>query len=284
MKYLYFTLVFLTGVFFCSCEEDEPAGISATGPLVIEGHIDSEGYTEVVFTSSIVPEGNSGTLDNSMIRWGKVTVSDGIKTIVLTGGPQSDYMPPYLYYGYGLYGTPGRTYTLEAEYDGKKVNAQCTMPTPTPIDRLECVSSGTAGLYSVMIHFTAPDDCPAYYHISTMLIGEEGHYYPSVLGTVCAETPGTHIEMPAYRGKHFGNSQSFTPLWHEGDMVGVCLARVSKEVYEFWTAYNNEVLFGGSQFVGVSESLPGNIVNGYGVWSARGVSHSAIEINRSQSL
>lgn len=259
-----------------SCQDDYADRSDNPGLLVVEGGIDSGGYVQVLLTSSIVPEAGGGTLDDCMIRWGKVTVSDGSKAVVLTGGPQNGYIPPYTYYSYDMIGEPGKTYTLTAEYDGKKVTSVSTMPVPTPISRLDCAPTDTPGMYSVTLYFESPDDCPAYYHISTRLIGEDSHLYPAILGTVEVNTPGIEISVPVYRGKHFGSAKEFSPLWPKGAEVKVVLERVSRQVYDFWTAYNDDVLFGGSQFVGSASDLPSNINGGLGVWSARGVSSGMI--------
>ncbi len=280
MKKLSFALLGCTVLMCASCQSEEPCCGNMSGALVVEGGIDSGGYIKVLLTSSIVPDADGGTLDDSVIRWGKITVDNGERSVVLTGGPDRNYIPPYTYYSYDMLGEPGKTYALTAEYGGRKVTSVCTMPDPTPIDRLECEAAGTPGLYSVTVCFESPSDCPAYYRICTQLIGEDEHPYPAVLGTVEINTPGIEVSVPAYRGKHFGNSKDFTPLWPEGAVVKVVLERVSRQVYDFWTAYNNEVLFGSSQFVGTSADLPGNINGGFGVWSARGVSSKSIHVGQ----
>ena len=59
--------------------------------------------------------------------------------------------------------------------------------------------------------------------------------------------------------------------------MSVRLERVSKQVYDFWSAFDNASMFGGSQFVTVDSSLPSNIEGGCGVWSAQGVDFSYIK-------
>lgn len=61
-----------------------------------------------------------------------------------------------------------------------------------------------------------------------------------------------------------------------GETVTVTLARVSREVFLFWRAYDNASLVNGSIFVGAPGSLPSNVSGGYGVWSAQGVSTRTI--------
>lgn len=258
---------------------DSSSGPSSPAPLTIEGHIDSEGYVSVLLTSSIIPSDEGGPLADAVIRWGKVSLSDGETTVILTGGPDRNYVPPYRYFNHSMEGKPGRTYTITAEYEGRKATSTCTMPRPTPIDSLTAGRvEGNDTLRTVTVHFTAPDDCPAYYHLSTRALGIDPRYYPAMLGCVIASTPGENISLPAYRGKHFSATTDFSPQWPEGCTAMVKLERVSEEVYRFWDAYNNMVLFGGSQFTETPESLPGNVSGGYGVWSAQGTDVMTIRL------
>lgn len=262
-----------------ACSADNASGPETSPPLTLEGHINSDGFVSVLLTSSIIPSTEGGSIDEAVVRWGKVTLSDGETSVVLSGGPDYDYAPPYRYFNHSVTGVPGRTYTITAEYRGRTVSSSCTMPVPTPIDSLTTGSvTDNDTLRTVTVHFTAPDDCPAYYHLSTRAVGLDLRLYPAILGCVTANTPGEHISLPAYRGKHFSEAADFTPQWPQGCTATVRLERVTPEVYRFWEAFNNVVLFGGSQFVGTPESLPGNVAGGYGVWSAQGASTMSVKL------
>lgn len=65
---------------------DTPADYSLDPQPVIEGWIDSDGYPNVIFTVAYSPEETDVSVADKLIRWGKVTVSDGSDTVVLTGG------------------------------------------------------------------------------------------------------------------------------------------------------------------------------------------------------
>lgn len=43
---------------------------------------------------------------DNLVRWGKVTVSDGDTAIVLTGGYDKRHFPPFLYKTYDMVGAP----------------------------------------------------------------------------------------------------------------------------------------------------------------------------------
>lgn len=240
---------------------------------VIEGWIDSDGYPRVIFTTSFVPDEANSTMADHLIRWGVVTISDGTSTVIMTGGPDKDMFPPYSYYTYNMIGKPGTTYTIEARYENYHARAECTMPEPPEIESVESsriASSDT--LREATVTVVAPPDCPAYYHISTMVIGEDSRFLPAMLGNYVAEVPGQKVRMPVYRGKTSLLAGDFVPQLPTNRRVRIRVERVTRAVYEFWKAFNEATLFGGSQFVGHSSSLPSNIDGGYGYWSAQGVS------------
>lgn len=250
----------------------EPADEAAAGEqrLVIDGYIDSDGEPEVILTLSANPE-VSTQLSDCLIKWGKVTVSDGIDTVILTGGRTNKRFPPYHYHSLSLCGTPGRTYTITAEYDGLTASAKCTMPMPTPIDGVSFTPRAD-GSMDANISFTAPTDCPAYYRIYTRLIGADSTYYPSRQGVVRADIPGQRITVPIHRGRQdITDHKAYTSTFPTGELVGIKLCRISPEVYRFFHEFENISIFGGGMILNITSPLPSNISSGYGVWSAQGV-------------
>lgn len=241
--------------------------------LVLEGWIDSNGTPVVLFSRSITPA-EEGELSQVPIRWGKVTVSDGEKSVVLTGGPNSDFFPPYRYYTAELTGVPGRTYTVTAEDGyGASVSATCYMPSPTPINRIEITPiEGSDSLLSARLYFTAPRDVPAYYYLTMTPLGVNQQPLPTVFGTVETAEAGAEISIPIFHPKQELQGQTTSPNLQRGEVFAVTLNRVEKPVYEFWKSYENAVVFGSSQFVNSGGSLSGNVNGGYGVWAAKATS------------
>lgn len=239
---------------------------------VIEGWIDDDGYPVVIFTASFVPDEGNVTIADKVIRWGKVTVSDGTREVVLTGSPDKRFFPPFVYRSYELQGRPGATYTLRADYLDLHAEAVCTMPPAIPPGSVEVRESpveGSDSLRSATLLITAPDDCPAYYHVSVSVRPDDRRYYPGMMGCVAATRPGEVVELPVFRGKTSLSADDFVPQLPRHSDVSIRLERVSGEVYRFWEAFNEATLFGGSQFVSHFTSLPGNVEGGFGVWSAR---------------
>lgn len=240
---------------------------------VIDGWLDSDGYPVVVFTASMQPGEGEQSVADKMIRWGKVTVSDETDTVILTGKLDRSYFPPYRYYTFGIKGQPGHTYRVTAEYEDIYAWAECTMPYPTPIDSLTLRPiEGNDSLRAGTLHFTAPEDCPAYYYLCMREFGDGGRPLPTMMGTVKATRPGEKISVGVYNPKNQLDTVPFVPQLKIGRQVEVKLCRVTEEVYDFWSSYENSVMFGGSQFITSETSAPGNVAGGYGVWSVQGVS------------
>lgn len=253
----------------CSCADDDDAVIAPRA--VIEGWIDSDGYPKVIFTESFVPGEDNANIVDKIIRWGVVTISDGDKTVIMTGSPDNTVFPPYSYTTYDIYGCPGKTYTIVAEYEGLKATASATMPEAPAIHGIvtEPVHDNDT-LRSVTLEIEAPDDCPAYYHVSTRVIPYEHRFYPAIMGCVSASALGSVVKVPVFRGKTSLSSADFVPQLPSNRTVIVRVERVTAAVYAFWQAFNEATLFGGSQFVGHDSSLGGNIGGGYGYWSPQG--------------
>lgn len=256
----------------------DEAEIQSERRLVVEGQIDSDGYPRVFLTLSATADDAGGAISDNVVKWGVISVSDGENEVILTGGPHPGLLPPFMYYSFDMKGEPGRTYTLTAEYEGMRVVSEATMPQPTPIEGMSIgIPDGDGQSRNLTIWFTAPGDCPAYYHLSAKVNGQDNRFYPCRLGAIAVTEAGSRVEMPVYRGRGVFSEETGT-AFAVGERVTVRLARVSPEVFDFWRAWDNAVLTGGSVFVGSSVSLPSNISGGYGVWSAQGISDLNVEI------
>ena len=247
--------------------------------LVIEGAFDSDGHPDIILTLSVVPDDRYTDISESLMRWATVSVSDqNGNTAVLTGSTSKRHFPPYHYYTYDIKGKPANKYTDHAKYMSLTPQKTVTRPTPPPNDSLTAERlPENDTLRALTVHFTAPRDCPAYYHISTYVEGRDRRYLPGTLGTAEAHTPGEHITVAAMRGKTSTDTLDFVPQMPVGARVAVKLERVDPEVYRFWREFSSAALFGHSQFFSSSFSLPTNIEGGLGVWSPQGVSEAIVE-------
>lgn len=261
------------------CDEGERE--AAPQRLVVEGWFNSGSYPEVLLNLSMVPTDEEGSVAESIVRWGVVSISDGEREVILTGGPSDKYFPPYHYYTFDMEGVPGRTYTLKATYRGMTVTSTAEMPYPTPIGSLSSTPvEGNDTLRHLTLTFTAPEDTPAYYHLSARAHSRDGREYPCMIGAHEVLKPGAEVSLPVYRGNRSTRpGENFDADFPEGETVTVTLARVSREVFLFWRAFDNASLVNGSVFVGAPGSLPSNITGGYGIWSPQGASTATLRLD-----
>lgn len=263
-KFFFCGIVLVSICIGCSSEEPQ-----VQPQLVIEGRIENGGFPDVTLTYSIVPDDGESITDK-LIRWGKITVSDGTTTEILTGSSQKGFIPPYHYYGHTISGTPGKTYTIRAEYNGKVVTSSVKMPKPTKIDEIIIKPvEGVDSLRQAIMYFTSPENCPAYYYLSIRKNGYDEQLLPCFLGVVGCFEPNKKISIGVFNPKTY-NTKKYEANLKRGESYIVCLNRVSEAVYKFRLAYNDMIAFSHNPFLSSSQSLPSNVDGGLGVWSAQG--------------
>lgn len=271
-----YILIMLACLLTAGCNDEMPD--TARTHAVIEAYISQGGTPEVFFTTSVSPS-QAGKINDVVVRWGKVTITDGRDTVIMTGGPLKGSFPPFHYYTPMITGKAGTTYTVTAEYDGIYATAKATIPEPTPVDSIIVHAvEGCDTLCSATLWFTAPAVTPAYYYISVLEDYPGARPLPAYLGTVTADHPGMPVSMPVYRPKYkYGAPKDYVPQLKRGARYQISLCRVEKPVYEFWNSYSSTVAFGsGSLFINSTVSLSGNVTGGYGIFSAQAQSQVTI--------
>lgn len=268
------TVMLAFGLFGCiGSEKEEPA----TPQLVIEGNIGSGEGATVQLTLSVVA-GEDAEFMEKLVKWGKVTLSDGERTEILAGGYAPDWMPPYRYFSNMMTGEPGKTYTVRAEYKGLCARSSVRMPLPTPIESIRVEPfNGNDTLRQVTLRFIAPQDCPAWYVVTIGPTGKRQQQLPSFLGTFSVSLPGQQVEVGVFNPKIF-NVKPYVANLRVGQEYVVSLNRVSREVYAFRQAYQEMIGFGHNPFLTTSQALPTNIEGGLGVWSAQGTSRRLVKV------
>lgn len=274
-----YCLIYVAAVlmmFMVSCDRTVAPAPTA---LVVDGWIDSGGYPVIVLTRTISPDaGKEIDVAECVVRWGKVTISDGEREVIMTGSTNEDYFPPYIYRTFDMRGEPGKTYTVTASYDGMQVTSSCRMPHPAEITDIEVSKvEDTDSLYGVLIDFV-PAPGEKYYHVLTKVHGKSGRLLPAFLGAIKTDDSVAVTGVPVYAPKRDTDEDDFSPHFKLGDVVEIALCTVTRDVYDFWLSYDDEVTFGGNQFVTSAGNLCSNITDGYGVWSAQGVTRHIVVI------
>ncbi|MBR1872523.1 MAG: DUF4249 domain-containing protein [Bacteroidales bacterium] len=247
--------------------------------IVVEGWIDS-GLPPIVMVTKSAPLSTEfrkiEDLGENIVRWAKVTVSDGTDEVVLIGRPDDHYDTGYIYTTAWMDGVPGRTYSLKVEYDGKVLTAKTTIPEPRTLDKIETVPSGDA--FSILATFSPSGE---YYAFFTRVEKVDSCYAPSFLGVFSNDDFQGREQLTT--GVNPGRTiarQTYTSSYNEGDKVHIKFCTMDRQTWEYWNAFQRVSSLSASPVFPVRENLPSNIEGGLGYWAGYGASWSTVEVHR----
>ena len=242
--------------------------------LVVEGWIEDNGFPVVILTKNINISNKYQSLDSlssCIVRWAKVTVSDGEKSVVLTGRYMKGYTPPYIYTTSHFRGEAGKTYLLTVEYGDFHATATTTIPKTQKIDELSverCAQSDT--LYQISLRYNDDEAEQNYYQIFTRVGGRDvRQYLAAYLGTIDNRVVKPKTKIPVYRGRDI-NTLDYTPYYTINDTVAVKFAHIDRTSYNFWYDYTRNLTTAGNMFFATAASLRSNIIGGTGYWCGMG--------------
>lgn len=242
--------------------------------LVVEGWIEDNGFPVVILTKNINISNKYQSLDSlssCIVRWAKVTVSDGEKSVVLTGRYMKGYTPPYIYTTSHFRGEAGKTYQLTVEYGDFHATATTTIPNTQKIDELtveRCAQSDT--LYQISLRYNDDEAEQNYYQIFTRVGGRDvRQYLAAYLGTIDNRVVKPKTKIPVYRGRDI-NTLDYTPYYTINDTVAVKFAHIDRTSYNFWYDYTRNLTTAGNMFFATAASLRSNIIGGTGYWCGMG--------------
>ena len=256
-----------------SCAEENYEEVEPV--LVVEGWIDEGGYPKVSLTQSLPLEGTIQILKNCIVKWAKVTVSDGERSVVLTGKYSEDYFPPYIYSTGEMKGEAGKTYYLTVQYGKFYATAETTIPAKVEVDAFEVGDEDDVYSIKALI-----DDNPLeknYYKFFIKVLERDSMYLSSNFAVIDDKDyvfPCT-VPVPIGKSRIFDDGNSY--VLTEKDCVMVKFAQVDSLAYSFWDNYKNMVELGQNVFFKYSNSLPTNISGGVGYWFGYGATEYLFE-------
>lgn len=134
-KYLIYSI--LCAVLMFGCNPDLDYSVKGyTQKIIVEAKIESGKYPEV-YLSLNVPLSkkiDSTNILDHVIRYAKVTISNGEETEILTSKWDISSFPPYVYKGTEIVGEEGKKYDLKVEYGGYTLYSTTTIPKKLRID------------------------------------------------------------------------------------------------------------------------------------------------------
>lgn len=282
-RLLFLFLIFL----FTACNQREDADDSGfSEKIVVEGWIENGDVAHVLLTKSkfLITSLDSTSIQDIVIRWAKVSVSDGETTEILTGRIDTNYFPPFLYRGSLLTGKAGKTYTLKIEYSNRIWIAETRIPEPVGIQELSASAvPDNDTLYRINATFRDPGDIKNYYKFFARVHHKNNRYLPSVMGNADDNLfSGQERNMPVNKGIEQAKIKEFIPEFTLGDTVDVKFCTMPGEGFRFWTGYENEILHGQNPFFPATRNLYTNIPEGLGLWCGYGTNIYTITYNKKE--
>lgn len=270
-------VILLALLALASCRKAETSGESR---LVVEGWIENGGHPVVMLSESIgITTGQQMSVRDfmdHMARWAKVTVSDGEKSVVLTGVPDPEYFPPYIFTTDRIVGEVGKRYSLTVEFKDYVATATTVIPVPVPLDTVYVKDVGADSTATVMCGFVDPQEKGNYYKVFTRTEGRDSHYHPSTFAFAADDVMNGYTELFLFSTQRLMDF-AILPNIMEGDSLSVKLCTMTEEIYRYWndfeykTAYSafNQNPSGTDSYSNVSGAL--GYWAGYGVEKEKGV-------------
>lgn len=278
-------IALLTPLFtLASCESDDLP--RQTDEIVVEGWIEDNGYPIVILSRTVNISNKYQSVDslsNYIIKWAKVTISDGEQQVVLTGKYTKDYFPPYIYTTSRLLGKAGKTYTITIDCPNHHATATTTIPYPEPINELlveKCADSDT--LYQISMQLKNTAEKHRFYQIFTRVGSASRQYSAAPLGTIDTQVLTPNSKIMVMRGRSVLKKE-YTPYFSITDTVAVKLASIDETSYNFWHDYTRSLTTNGNMFFSTQEKIRSNITGGMGYWCGMGTTTKYVIIaNASQ--
>ncbi len=281
MKRFAIWLLCLSGLFLACQHDDVPQGAPQ---LVVEGWID-HGGPPVVMVSTTYPISERRTqldeLQDAMVRWARVAVSDGEDEVVLTGRPDKRYFPPYVYSTTEMRGRAGRTYRLTVDYHHYHAEAQTTVPEPVRLDSLRVLPTDLDTLYQLRAWFRDnPAERNRYVYFVSM-----GYLSPMWLSSYMHTVDDTllqpgddEVSLPIFAGRSIMRRIHYVPYFLLTDTVCVKFAQVDSLSFQYWKDMENAQTVGSSPINTARRNLPSNVSGALGYWCGFGASYWPVTI------
>ena len=251
--------------------------------IVIDGWIENGQYAKVLLTANMpyFSSLDSSSIRNLVLTRAKVTLSEGDRSEILMLRRNDDYFPPYIFEGNEIKGDTGKTYTITAEYGGKKAFATTTIPGIIRLDTLCFLKKENSdSLATIYVEFTDPPETRNYYRVLTRISGKDTRFLSSmIMGISDTFFSGQKFGFSLLRGQKSYLSSAKNEYFSLGDTVGIKFCTIDKAHYEFWNTFQDEVLNTGNPFASSLSIIKSNIQgDGLGIWGGYGVSYYTLII------
>lgn len=274
-----FILALLLTCFCLGCEETEVKQVPPQ--LVVEGWIDSGGFPIVKLTTTVPVSKqaqSTDSLDRFLVRWAKVTVSDGTREVVLTGMPNRDYFPPYIYTTSEMRGEVGKTYTLKVDYQDFHAHAVTTIPKPVALSRISAEEIPLyPGWFKLRIDFKDNPTTTDYYKVFIRLYGENQDFHSTNFGTYNDRLLPIQASLLVENARQNVVNPTAT-FFKRYEAVNIKFCHIDSVSYAFWKSFDDYQREGRNPLFNSMQNIRSNIQGGLGYWCGYGVSYYLYQI------
>ncbi len=251
-----------------SCLKTEEQSTAFHKHLVVEGRIEKGRGAEVMLTLSkgFSESFTEEELQDIVVRWAKVSISDSENTEILTGRYNRDYPTRFLYTGSLIRGRAGESYTLTVEYGGGKWTAVTTVPSSTA--QLSDISAEwvSDSLYRITADLIPETDEDSYM-VECNIKGQGTYFRPALLGILSGQRQTDTRRITVNRPIDYTRITSYTTLFRERDTVNIRLLTMSGFGYEYWSMWENNIINSLNPIFPADSNLPTNISgSAAGIW------------------
>jgi len=263
----YTTLLLLSG-----CAKDDPSEEMKYNPkFVVEGWIENDAYPTVILTRNVpfFSDLDSAELADVVLRYARVTVSDGVQSEILTARKDDNYFPSYVYRGSELKGRVGKKYKLTIEYGATRLESETVIPAPVSLDSIWFVSKNDTSS-QLQVRFKDPTE-KNYYKLYTKT-EENKRFIPTLLSNHDDKFfNGQLYTLQVNKGPESNLTIKNHPYFDKDTEVLIKLSTIPKEGFDFWSSFQNEVLNASNPLIGSSGKIISNISGpALGVWCGYG--------------
>lgn len=278
--YAFFALTNLAGCADAYIPESVPQ-------IVVEGWIEDNGYPVVILTTTVPIDGerkNNESLQEYLIRWGKVTISDGEKDVVLTGMRNNDYFPPYIYTTSSIRGKAGKSYSLKVEYSGRTVTATTTVPEPVSLEYIKVKKSDIEDSYYLTGGLMDDRLTKDYYKFFVRRARKDSIYKPSFMGLVNDDILSENIEELPINSGISSVMEKTDNFFSKDDIVFVRFSSLDEQSYAYWNDFETIYSLSCNPFFPANSRIRSNIKGGLGYWAGYGSTYYTVSIPDSLAL
>ncbi len=277
----YIACIFVFLLMFTGCRYDGDEIDDVPSRLVVEGWIDAGGFPVVMLTTSVPASKTLTTTDelqNHLLRWAKVTVSDGDTTVILTGKYDKRYYPSYIYTTGDLRGMEGKRYILTADYSSFHAKAITSILSPVRVDSFmveRCADNDT--MCQVTAYITDDKSQSNYYNFFSCVIPDDSYYLASPLCAFSDSVMDSSAAVVINRGATIFSRNTFFHPIHKGIMIK--FVQMDCVSYQFWNAYEKMITIARNPLFPIDKNISTNIEGGLGYWCGYGATEYYIPVS-----